>query len=98
MTINTCVFILCLGIVVVLGGLAMLCCMNKEEAGAKTMLAGFLLSSLGAVCLLFLTVGAASAIIVGLMCVCYAFLMSQVFRHIKKVKKYQKKERKKNYE
>ena len=47
MTINTCVFILCLGIVVVLGGLAMLCCMNKEEAGAKTMLAGFCYRVLG---------------------------------------------------
>lgn len=47
MLIKACVFILCLGIVVIIGGLAMLCCMNKEEAGAKTMLAGFLLSSLG---------------------------------------------------
>lgn len=49
--------------------------MNKEEAGAKTMLAGFLLSSLGAVCLLFRTVGVAPAIIVGLICVCYALVM-----------------------
>lgn len=75
MTINTCVFILCLGIVVILGGIAMLCCMDKEEAGAKTMLAGFLLSGLGVVCLLFRTVGAAPAIIVGLMCVCYTLVM-----------------------
>ena len=59
MLIKACVFILCLGIVVIIGGLAMLCCMNKEEAGAKTMLAGFLLSSLGAVCLLFRKVGVA---------------------------------------
>lgn len=75
MTINACVFILCLGIVLIIGGLAMLCCMDKEESGAKTMLAGFLLSGLGVVCLLFRTVGAAPAIIVGLMCVCYALVM-----------------------
>ena len=75
MLIKACVIILCLGIVVILGGIAMLCCMDKEEAGAKTMLAGFLLSCLWVVCLLFLTVGAAPAIIVGLMCVCYALVM-----------------------
>ena len=71
MTIKACVIILCLGIVVILGGIAMLCCMDKEEAGAKTIL----LSGLGTVCLLFLAVGAAPAIIVGLMCVCYALVM-----------------------
>lgn len=49
MLIKACVIILCLGIVVILGGIAMLCCMDKEEAGAKTMLAGFLLSGLGVV-------------------------------------------------
>ena len=75
MVIKACVIILCLGIVVILGGVAMLCCMDKEEAGAKTMLAGFLLAGLGVVCLLFLTVGAAPAIIVGLICVCYALVM-----------------------
>lgn len=75
MLIKACVIILCLGIVVILGGIAMLCCMDKEEAGAKIMLAGFLLSSLGAVCLLFRTVGVAPAIIVGLICVCYALVM-----------------------
>ena len=75
MLIKACVFILCLGIVVILGGIAMLCCMDKKEAGAKIMLAGFLLSSLGAVCLLFRTVGAAPAIIVGLICVCNALVM-----------------------
>lgn len=75
MVIKACVIILCLGIVVILGGVAMLCCMDKEEAGAKTMLAGFLLAGLGVVCLLFLTVGAAPAIIIGLICVCYALVM-----------------------
>lgn len=75
MLIKACVFILCLGIVVIIGGLAMLCCMDKEEAGAKIMLAGFLLSSFGAVCLLFRTVGVTPAIIVGLICVCYALVM-----------------------
>lgn len=75
MVIKACVIILCLGVVVILGGVAMLCCMDKEEAGAKTILAGFLLMGLGAVCLLFLTVGAAPAIIVGLMCVFYALVM-----------------------
>lgn len=75
MAIKVCVTILCLGIVIILGGVAMMCCMDKEEAGAKTMLAGFLLSGLGVVCLLFLTVGAAPAIIVGLMCVFYALVM-----------------------
>lgn len=75
MLIKACVFILCLGIVVILGGIAMLCCMDKKEAGAKIMLAGFLLSSLGAVCLLFRTVGVAPAINVGLICVCYALVM-----------------------
>lgn len=75
MAIKACVIILCLGIVIILGGVAMLCCMDKEEAGAKTILAGFLLAGLGAVCLLFLTVGAAPAIIVGLMCVCYTLVM-----------------------
>lgn len=75
MVIKACVIILCLGIVVILGGVAMLCCMDKEETGAKTMLAGFLLAGLGVVCLLFLTVGTAPAIIVGLICVCYALVM-----------------------
>ena len=75
MTIKIFVIILCLGIVIILGGVAMMCCMDKEEAGAKTMLAGFLVAGFGTVGLLFRTVGAAPAIIVGLMCVFYALVM-----------------------
>lgn len=75
MTIKACIIILCLGIVIALGGVAILCCMDKEETGAKTILVGFLIAGCGAVCLLFVTIGAAPAIIVGLMCVFYALLM-----------------------
>ena len=69
------VILLCLGITIVLAGIALVCSMNQEKIGFKVLLIGGVMAGAGLVGIVYLLFGIVTAIIAGLACVLYAIVM-----------------------
>lgn len=69
------VILLCLGITIVLAGIALVCSMNQEKIGFKVLLIGGVMTGVGLVGIVYLLFGIVPAIIAGLACVLYAIVM-----------------------
>lgn len=64
------VLTLCVGIVMILASIALICCMNQEKRGYKVQLGAFI-TGVGLSGIVFALFGIGPAILIGLMCVLY---------------------------
>lgn len=69
------VVLLCLGIVILMGGITCICCLNKEHVGYKVLLIGGTVTGIGLVGIVYTVFSLTAAIVVGLVYVLYAIVM-----------------------
>ena len=65
------VLTLCVGIVMILVSISLICCMNQEKRGYRVQLAGAFVTGAGLSGIVFTLFGVGPAILIGLMCVLY---------------------------
>lgn len=65
------VLTLCVGIVMILVSISLICCMNQEKRGYRVQLAGAFVTGAGLSEIVFALFGIGPAILIGLMCVLY---------------------------
>lgn len=65
------VLIFCIGIVMILASIALICCMNQEKKGCNVQLAGAFVTGVGLSGIVFTLFGAGPAILIGLICIFY---------------------------
>ena len=68
------VLTLCVGIVMILVSISLICCMNQEKRGYRVQLAGAFVTGAGLSGIVFTLFGVGPAILIGLMCVLYIII------------------------
>lgn len=68
------VLIFCIGAVMILASIALICCMNQEKRGYRVQLAGAFVTGAGLSGIVFTLFGIGPAILIGLMCVLYIII------------------------
>ena len=68
------VLIFCIGAVMILASIALICCMNQEKRGYRIQLAGAFVTGVGLSGIVFTLFGIGPAILIGLMYVLYIII------------------------
>ena len=71
---KTLIILLCIGIVAILFGMALIDCMSLFKIGFYTILTGAFIASIGFVGIIFLLLGIGAAIIAGLVCILFILI------------------------